>query len=177
MKLKLSLLATLCAISLSADTVTTYGIGYIDNDSDNFMRYTYEAVALNDALSPNSSASVSVPMSDITYCHPSGYVQCGNIAITPLSLNGLTDTYDVAFALESWDGEQTSWTSFDFPVTGTWTPDGLDFSGQYTSDNGLIWGSFTASDPVVGAPEPGYLLPVGFIVLAIGAFRTRGFKF
>lgn len=173
MKLKLSLLVFASVLSMRADTITTYGIGYIDNDSDNEMRYTYQAVALNDPLSPNSSASVSVPMSDITYCHPGGYVQCGNIAITPLDLNGLTDTYDIAFALESWDGEQASWTSIDFPVTGTWSADGLDFSAQYTSQNGSIWGSFTASDPVVGVPEPSALFLLPFLA---GLGLLRRFK-
>lgn len=174
MKLTTLSLCLLCAITLSADTVTTYGIGYIDNDPNNLMRYTYQSVALNDPLSPFNSNSVSVPMDDITYCHPGGYVQCGNVAITPLDLNGLTDTYDVGFALESWDGEQTSWTSFDFPVTGTWSQDGLDFSTQYTSPDGLIWGSFTASDPVVDTPEPSYVMLMGLLCLGVTGRRVTG---
>lgn len=175
MKLRLFLLSFLCVFFLRGDTVTTYGIAYIDSDVNNGLRYTYQSTAVNDPLSPFNSNSVSVPMEDITYCHPSGYVQCGAIAITPVDLEGLTDTYDVGFALESWDGENTSWTSFQFPVTGTWSQDGLDFTAQYTSPDGSIWASFTADDPVTGTdtPEPSYFIVLVMGICGIGLIRVR----
>lgn len=169
MKLELALMA-LGAASASGAALTNYSFIYVDHGQTSFD-YTVTASTLDPSIAPN--LQVTIPGSDITYCHASA------MGCTDVVLTATADGMNVQIDLTGMYGYTEQ---IDYSVLGAW--DGVNYSGYldgYTDADqafaaGQPFGQVVEVDPPImsaNTPEPANLGLIGMAAILIGGWRRK----